>query len=111
MRTAVCLALSVLVACATVSKKSTHPNLEPWPEIRPDFRKEELRVRMTEYAITFAADVDLAASAIYLHGFHRAWRLLWKTRAIPEIRKACFRPEPVMALIDAWIFARQMDQL
>jgi hypothetical protein len=27
------------------------------------------------------------------------------------MRKACFRLEPVSALIDAWIFARQMDEL
>ena len=114
MRTVVCLALVFLVACATVSKKSTHPNLEPWPEIRPDFRVEALRVRMTEYAITFAADVDIAAASIDLRTTDPTVRrnaLLWKTRAIPEMRKACFRLEPVMALIDAWIFARQMDQL
>ena len=114
MRTAVCLALCFHVACASVSKRSTHPNLEPWPEIRPDFRVEALRVRMTEYAITFAADVDLAASAIDLRATDSTVRrnaLLWKTRAIPEMRKACFRLEPIMALIDAWIFARQMDQL
>jgi hypothetical protein len=114
MRTAACLALCFLVACATVSKRSTHPNLEPWPEIRPDFRVEALRVRMTEYAITFAADVDLAATAIDQRATDSTVRrnaLLWKARAIPEMRKACFRLEPVMALIDAWIFARQMDQL
>ena len=113
-RTAVCLALCFHVACASVSKKSTHPNLEPWPEIRPDFRMETLRVRMTEYAITFDADVDLAATAIDLRATDSTVRrnaLLWRTRAIPEMRKACFRLEPVMALIDAWIFARQMDQL
>jgi len=114
LRTAVCLALCFLAACASLGKKSTHPNLEPWPEIRPDFRMEVLRIRMTEYAITFAADVDLAATAIDQRAIDSTVRrnaLLWKTRAIPEMRKACFRLEPVMALIDAWILARQMDTL
>ncbi len=37
--------------------------------------------------------------------------LLWRVRAIPEMRKACFRLEPVGALVDAWILARQMEQL
>jgi hypothetical protein len=37
--------------------------------------------------------------------------LLWRLRAIPEMRKACFRLEPVGALIDAWILARQVHQL
>ena len=64
MRTAACLALCSLVACASLGKKSTQPNLKPWPEIRPDVRVESLRARMYEYSITFAAEVDLAAMAI-----------------------------------------------
>ncbi len=114
MRMAACLALSSLVACASLGKKSTQPNLTPWPEIRSDFRAETLRVRMTEYAITFAANVDLTATGIDLRATDSTVRhnaLLWRARAIPEMRKACFRLEPVMALIDAWIFARQMDKL
>src|SRR6478672_8954204 len=63
MRMAACLALSSFVGCASLGKKSTQPNLKPWPEIRSDFRAETLRVRMTEYAITFAANVDIAATA------------------------------------------------
>jgi len=114
MRTAGCLALSSLVSCASLVKKSTQPDVTPWPEIRSDFRVEALRQRMHEYSITFAAEVDLAASAIERRTTDATIRrnaLLWKARAIPEMRKACFRLEPVSALIDAWIFARQMDQL
>lgn len=111
---AACLALSSLVACASLGKKSTQPDLKPWPEIRPDVRMETLRLRMHEYSITFAAAVDLAAAAIEQRAADSAVRrnaLLWRLRAVPEMRKACFRPEPIGALIDAWIFARQMDQL
>jgi len=102
------------VACASLGKKSTQPNLKPWPEIRSDVRAETLRVRMYEYSITFAAEVDLTATAIERRAADSTVRrnaLLWRVRAIPEMRKACFRLESVSALIDAWILARQMDQL
>ena len=114
MRTAACLALSSLVACAGLGTQPARPDLKPWPEIRPDFRVETLRLRMHEYSITFAAEVDLAATAIERRAADATIRrnaLLWRVRAIPEMRKACFRPEPIGALIDAWILARQMDQL
>ncbi len=115
MRAGACLAaLSSLVACASLGKQSTQPDMRPWPEIRPDVRVESLRVRMYEYSITFAAEVDLAASAIERRAADANVRrnaLLWRVRAIPEMRKACFRLEPIAALIDAWILARQMDQL
>ena len=114
MRMAVCLALSTLVACAGLGKKPSRPDLKPWPEIRPDFRVETLRMRMHEYSITFAADVDLAATAIERRAADSTVRrnaILWRVRAIPEMRKACFRLAPVGALVDAWIFARQMNQL
>ena len=113
MRMAVCLALSTLVACAGLGKKPSRPDLKPWPEIRPDFRVETLRMRLHEYSITFAAEVDLAATAIERQAADSTVRrnaILWRVRAIPEMRKACFRLAPVGALLDAWIFARQMDQ-
>ena len=114
MRAAACLALCCLAACAGLNKKPEGPNLEPWPEIRSDFRVESLRARIHEYSITFAAEVDLAATAIEQRATDATVRrnaLLWRVRAIPEMRKACFRLEPIGALVDAWIFARQVDQL
>ena len=109
-----CFALSAVVGCATIGKKPTQPDLKPWPEIRSDFRVEPLRQRMHEYSITFAAEVDLAATSIEQRAHDSTVRrnaMLWRVRAIPEMRKAGFRVEPIAALIDTWIFTRQMDQL
>jgi hypothetical protein len=112
MRTAGCLALCSLTACTGMGK--TQPNVKPWPEIKSDFRVETLRARMYEYSITFAAEVDLAASSIERQTTDPLVRrnaMLWKIRAVPEMRKACFRLEPVSGLVDAWTLARQMDHL
>jgi hypothetical protein len=83
-----------------------------WPARH--YRVETLRASLREYSVTFAAAVDLAAAAIVRRATDDAVKrnaLLWKLNAIPEMRKACFRPEPVASLIDAWTFVRQMDQL
>src|SRR5688572_3425803 len=114
MRTGACLALASQLACAGMNKTPERPDLKDWPEIRSDFRVEVLRARMHEYSTTFAAEVDVAARKIEGRADDATVKrnaLLWRARAIPEMRKACFRLEPIGALVDAWVFARQMDQL
>src|SRR5262245_65578588 len=90
------------------------PNLSPWPEVRTDFNMDVLKARMQEYSITFGAEVDSVAASIERRTNDPAIQrnaLTWRLRSIPEMRKACFRPEPVAALIDAWTLARQMETL
>ncbi len=114
MLTAACVALSAVAGCAAMNKPPTRPDLKAWPEIRSDFRLEPLRQRIHEYSITFAAEVDLAATSIEQRATDATVRrnaMLWRVRAIPEMRKAGFRLEPIAALIDTWIFARQMEPL
>ncbi len=113
-RVAGCLVLCAVVGCTGLNKTPPRADVQPWPEIRSDFRVEALRQRLYEYSITFAAEVDLAATAIERRATDATVRrnaLLWRVRAIPEMRKACFRLEPVSGLVDAWTFARQMDHL
>jgi hypothetical protein len=113
-RAAACLALFSFAACTGINAPRTRPDLTPWPEIRTDYHVEALKGHLQEYSVTFAADVDLAADAIARQTTDPAVRrnaLVWRLRAIPEMRKACFRPGPLVGLLDAWILARQMDQL
>ena len=114
VRTALCVVLCALGGCTGLGKAPTRTNLQPWPEIQSDFRVPTLRARLLEYSTTFAAEVDLAATAIERRSTDPTVRrnaLLWRVRAIPEMRKACFRLQAVSALVDAWTLARQMDQL
>ena len=70
--------------------------------------------RLQEYAITFGAEIDLAAASIERRATDvniQRNALTWRLRSVPEMRKACFRPEPVPALLDAWTLARQMEAL
>jgi hypothetical protein len=113
-RTASILILPSLVACTGIGKLPQRPNVSVWPEFRTDYRVETLRASLREYSITFAAGVELAAASIERRTTDATVRrnaLLWRLRAIPEMRQACFRPEAVAALLDAWTFARQMDHL
>lgn len=105
------LVFSSLAACASLEKNPQRPEL--WPEVRTDYRVESLRASLREYSINFAAGVELAATAIERRATDAAVKrnaLVWRLRTIPEIRHACFRPEPVAGLIDAWTFALQMDR-
>jgi hypothetical protein len=114
LRAGACLALTTLGACASFSKQATQADIRPWPEIRADVRVESLRARMYEYSITFAAEVDLVSTSIERRAADSHVRrnaMLWRLRAVPEMRKACFRLEAVSALIDAWTLTRQMDHL
>ncbi len=114
LRAAAAAAVCLLAGCTALATKHAGADLAPWPEIRPDVRMEVLRARMHEYSITFAAEIEVAATGIERRTSDAAIRrnaVLWRVRAIPEMRKACFRLEPVSALVDAWILARQMDQL
>src|SRR5689334_3755331 len=103
LRTAASLALFCLTACAGANRKHVRPELPNWPEIKSDFRVEALRARLFEYSTTFAADVDLTSSSIERRATNADVRrnaLVWRLRAIPEMRKACYRPGPVGGLID-----------
>ena len=109
-----CVAAMWLSSCASMQTAPPKPNLSPWPDMRTDFRLEVLKGRLQEYAITFGAEIDLVAASIERRTKDVTIQrnaLTWRLRSIPEMRKACFRAEPVPALFDAWTLARQMEAL
>jgi hypothetical protein len=113
-RLTACVAVSALSACGDLGKAHPRADVTPWPQIRADYRVGVLRIRLQEYSITFAADVDLAATSIERRAADAAVRrnaLLWRLRAVAEMRKACFRSGPLSGLVDAWTLAQQMDRL
>lgn len=78
----------------------------------PDYRARPLTLQMHEYALTFSALVEHGADQIAASTDDSTIRrnaLLWKVNAIPAMRVACFRPDPLSACLDAWTLARQMD--
>jgi hypothetical protein len=114
IRLTACFALTAIAACGSLGKTPPRSDVTPWPQIRDDFRVETLRIRLQEYSITFTAEVDLAATSIEQRADDAAVRrnaLLWRLRAVAEMRKACFRAGPLSGLIDAWTLAHQMDAL
>jgi hypothetical protein len=113
IRLTACLALPAIAACGGLGKTPPRSNVTPWPQIRDDYRVDTLRIRLQEYSITFAADVDSTATSIEQRAADPVVQrnaLLWRLRAVAEMRKACFRAGPLSGLIDAWTLARQMDQ-
>jgi hypothetical protein len=114
IRLAACLALPASAACGGLGKTPPRSDVTPWPQISSDYRVDTLRIRLQEYSITFTADVDRTATSIEQRSVDAAVRrnaLLWRLRAVAEMRKACFRAGPLSALVDAWTLAHQMDQL
>jgi hypothetical protein len=106
---AVALVLAALPACAqskqTAFMKSSGKIITT---------AEELRSRMRNQAGIFSNSIEETADVIMQttedEEIYNA-ALLWKSRAIPAVFQAAFRPDPLMALMDTWAFSIQMRLL
>jgi hypothetical protein len=77
-----------------------------------DISKRELQIRVNEFAVHFAGEVELAADAITAGSRDpdvRRTAILWKIHAVPEMQRAVFQNDPLAALYDAWVFCVQMS--
>ncbi len=105
------LAIASISACAGLNAKPEPVDLRKWPEIRTDARAEVLKARVRDYAVTFAAEVDLAAMSIERRAVDpdvRRRALLWRLRADPGDAQGVF-PSPAPGRPDRRVDADPSD--
>jgi len=115
IRILICLPLVIFTCMSVVFFSSCLPKIKQqtgyMEEAEIDIGAYELRLRMNEFANSFAGIVEFSADQIISDSddpqIDRK-ALLWKMRAIPAGFKAAFAPDPLLALIDSWVLCKQM---
>ncbi|NNE35671.1 MAG: hypothetical protein HKN13_10560 [Rhodothermales bacterium] len=98
------------IACTPALVSTQTPFMENVGDIEMSSR--ELRVRVIEFGRYFSATVEQSADRILVTSSdpaERRYALLWKARAIPAAQEAVLQIDPLMALVDIWAFAMQME--
>ncbi|KLV02111.1 chemotaxis protein [Photobacterium aphoticum] len=79
--------------------------------------QQELNMRLMtrEYAQQFFAQVEQAADVLHTRypsrdSVNQSNVLLWKINAEEGLQSAAYQVSPMAALIDTWVFAKQMEQ-
>ena len=96
-----------LSACSTAAPKQTGFQ----EALGSDVTSREIRIRATEYALTFSQTVELAADSILHSATERSVArnaLVWKTYAVPAIYRSAALSDPLMAWIDSRVLTYQM---
>ncbi len=96
-------------ACQGLSQQSEFMAAAP----AIDASRGEIRIRAVELGRTFSAEIERAADSIRSISDEPSIRrhaLLWKMYAIPAAHEAVLLPDPAVSLIDAVVFAAQMEQ-
>ncbi len=102
--------LLLLAGCTGPLVRTQTPFMEDVGDIEMSAR--ELRVRVVEFGRSFSASVEQSADRIIAATESPAERraaILWKVRAIPAAQEAVLQIDPLMALVDVWAFAMQME--
>jgi hypothetical protein len=104
-----CLVLLALglAACSTSAPRQTQFQQSLGSQVS----SREIRIRTTEFAMTFSQTVEIAADSILrLTADRRIARnaLLWKSYSVPAIYRSATLPDPLMAWIDSRVLTYQM---
>jgi hypothetical protein len=73
----------------------------------------EMRVRAVQLGRLYSMEIERAADSIRAVADEPSIRrhaLQWKMYAIPAAHEAVLLPDPALSIIDAWAFAKQMEQ-
>ena len=96
-----------LTACSTAAPRQTGFQQMLGSEISA----RELRIRTTDFALTFSQTVEVAADSILALSTDRAVSrnaLVWKIYAVAAIYRSASLPDPLMAAIDSRVLTYQM---
>ncbi len=96
-----------LSACSTAAPKQTAFQQTLGSEVT----SREIRIRASEYALTFSQTVELAADSILTLATERTVArnaLVWNTYAVPAIYRSATLTDPLMAWIDSRVLTYQM---
>ncbi len=97
-----------LSACSTAAPKQTGFQQTLGSEVT----SREIRIRVSDYALTFSQTVELAADSILALATERTVArnaLVWKTYAVPAIYRSATLSDPLMAWIDSRVLTYQMS--
>jgi hypothetical protein len=104
------LALTVAGCRVTTLKFKSDAKIHSNQDIAANF--EQMRLFMRAQVQPLSDLIVTAADQIIAGTTNRAIQrqaLLWKIDAVPSLRQALFRPNPLGAVLDAWVMAFQMD--
>ncbi|MCG8305983.1 MAG: hypothetical protein MI975_01240 [Cytophagales bacterium] len=102
--------LVLLASSFATAQKSARSVFEKRRD-KVDISDVELRLRLTDYFIRFAEDVEKTADIIYFSSKDREIKkaaLMWKIYGISAMSKAINMPDPIASFFNAWPLAKQL---
>ena len=102
--------LALMVAgCRMAAPAPVRENIHSADDLAAN--EEQMRLRIRALVEPYSGSIVESADRISAGTTNRAIRreaLLWKIEAVPALREALFRPNPLVALGDTWVLIWQM---
>ena len=95
--------------CRMVAPEPVRENIHSADDLAAN--EEQMRLRLRALVEPYSGSIVESADRIRAGTTNRAIRreaLLWKIEAVPALREALFRPNPLVAIGDTWVLIWQM---